>query len=152
MNDRRKQSGTSSKPAFTAIALIQLLAVSTLAAPVPSEVTLEQIISREDPAFNCSRGVMAVGRDGRVYLASGGKQSFVLRVSPEGKEKFGAVLTDEAISGATANAQGVLASAHAHFAARVSLPRKSQFFRVTAISRGLRSAPLLSVSRSRPSR
>jgi len=86
------------QPSFTASALILLIAVSTFAAPVAGGVRLEQIISREDPAFNCARAVLAVGRDGRVYLASGGKHSFVLRISPEGKEKFGAVLSDEAIS------------------------------------------------------
>ena len=106
---------------LTATALILLAAASAPAAPVAGQVTLEQIVSREDPAFDCARAVMAVGRDGRVYLANSGKESFVLRMSPEGQDKFGAVLGDEAISSATANAQGVMASAHAHFAARVSL-------------------------------
>jgi outer membrane protein assembly factor BamB len=100
---------------------LALLLALTSATAVASEEKIEQIVSREDPAFNCARAVMAVGRDGQVYLASGGKHSYVLRVSPDGRDKFGAVLTDEAIGGATANAQGVMASAHAHFAARVSV-------------------------------
>ncbi len=91
------------------------------AAPAAGEVKLEQIISREDPAFNCAAAELAVGRDGMVYLASGGQGSFVLRLSPEGENKFGATLADEAIGFATANAQGVMASAHAHFSAKVSL-------------------------------
>jgi outer membrane protein assembly factor BamB len=91
------------------------------AAPARAEIRLEQIISREDPAFNCAKAALAVGRDGMVYLASGSHGSFVLRISPEGKDKLGAVLTDEAINFATANAQGVMASAHGHFSARVSL-------------------------------
>ena len=122
------------KPGTQCVAIVLASVLLGVTAPGAGAVKLEQIISREDPAFNCAKAELAVGRDGWVYLASGGKGSFVLRISPEGRDKFGAALADEAISGATANAQGVMASAHGHFAARVSLHDLS--FTKTSEARG----------------
>ena len=83
-------------------------------------VTLEQIVSREDPSFNVSSARLTVGRDGMVYLCSGGNNSFVLRVSRDGKDKLGGRIV-YAAHNATANADGVIASANAHFAHKVAL-------------------------------
>jgi len=45
---------------------------------------LEQIVSRENPAFQPLSARLTVGRDGFVYLCSGGNTSFVLRLRPDG--------------------------------------------------------------------
>ncbi|NQT37208.1 MAG: hypothetical protein HQ581_06950 [Planctomycetes bacterium] len=53
-------------------------------------IKLEQIISREDPKFNCARASLTIGRDGMVYLTSAGQDSgYILRVSRDGKDKLG---------------------------------------------------------------
>ena len=53
--------------------------------PATSGVTLEQVISREHPTFDCADAPLAVGRDGLVYV--GGK--YVLRLRPDGAGKLG---------------------------------------------------------------
>ena len=50
-----------------------LLAVSSILAAghvAAAQIRLEQIISRENPAFQCEGARLCAGRDGRVYLAS----------------------------------------------------------------------------------
>jgi hypothetical protein len=84
------------------------------------EIRLEQILSRENPAFQCERARLCVGRDGRVYLASGGTPSFVLRLDHDGRGKVGATV-GYALTGAAANADGVLATSNAHFSHKVAL-------------------------------
>ena len=74
-----------------------------------SAVTLEQIISREDPTFNCQQAAMAFGRDGMVYLASSGNNSYALRMAPDGKNKMGSAIV-YAVSNGTANADADLPS------------------------------------------
>ena len=49
-------------------------------------VTLEPIVSREDPEPDCTNAEMTVGRDGNGYLASNG---YVLRISRDGTQTFG---------------------------------------------------------------
>ena len=83
-------------------------------------VKLEQIVSREDPSFNCAASVMAIGKDGRLYFCSGGNSSYVLRTERDGGGKLGAGIV-YAAANATANADGVIASANGHFAAKVAL-------------------------------
>jgi outer membrane protein assembly factor BamB len=87
-------------------------------------VALEQVISCEDPAFGCETARLTVGRDGLVYLCSGGDHSFVLRLSPAGRTKLGSQVVSAAHN-ATANADGVLATANAHFAHQVTLYSRS---------------------------
>jgi outer membrane protein assembly factor BamB len=83
--------------------------------------TLEQVVSYEHPAFRPEAARLVVGRDGRVYLCNGAVgNSFVLRLSPDGKTKFGK-LVGTAAKNATANAAGVAATANAHFAHAVVL-------------------------------
>ena len=49
-------------------------------ARAPAE-TLDQVISRENVDLKCSGSSLTVGRDGMVYLCTGGNRSFVLRIS-----------------------------------------------------------------------
>ena len=96
--------------------------MALLAVALPARaVMLERTVSREDPKFNCAAAVMTVGRDGNVYLSSeiqdGG---YILRVSRDGTQKLGGDAV-YAMSNATANAEGVIASANAHLNHSVNL-------------------------------
>lgn len=78
-------------------------------------VTVEQIVSREDPKFDCAKARMTVGRDGNVYLnCSPHDAAYILRVSRDGTERRGGDAV-YAMANATANAQGIIASANSHF-------------------------------------
>ncbi len=83
-------------------------------------VSLEQVISREEPTFDVARARLTVGRDGMAYLCSGGNNSYLLRLSRDGKDKLGSAIV-YAAHNATANAQGVIASANAHFGHKIRL-------------------------------
>jgi outer membrane protein assembly factor BamB len=98
-------------------------AISNLQSPIPNPhpIRLEQVISREDPKFDCARARMTIGHDGMVYLTSVGHDSgYILRISRDGRDKLGAA-TVEAVNNATANAAGIVASSHGHFKHQVSL-------------------------------
>jgi len=82
--------------------------------------TLQQIISRENVLLNCAQSSLTVGRDGMVYVCTGGNNSFVLRLTRDGKDKFGGGIV-YAAHNATANADGLIASANAHFAHKVTI-------------------------------
>ena len=120
-------NGTTSRilGGFTAAVLLTPL----IAPHATVAVTLEQVISREDPKFNCADAVLTVGRDGNVYLGSvvhnGG---YILRVGRDGTRKLGGDAV-YAMANATANAAGVVASANAHFNHSVTLydPNLKQF-------------------------
>ena len=90
-----------------------------------SAVTLEQIISREDPTFDCRLAAMAFGRDGMVYLASGGNNGCFMRIAPDGTQKMGSKPEAEALQNCAANADGVIATANGHFAHKVALYDKA---------------------------
>lgn len=69
MHDRRRQSGTSSRPAFAGTALIRLLAVFTLAEPVPSEApapTRRWGLGSRPPRLPC-----CAGEEQHVLLSGG---------------------------------------------------------------------------------
>jgi outer membrane protein assembly factor BamB len=84
-------------------------------------ITIEQIISREHPHFNAANARLTVGRDGMVYLSSAqGDYGYVMRIARDGSQKFGGD-TVYAVQNATANAQGVMATANAHFAGKVAI-------------------------------
>ncbi len=86
-----------------------------------AEVVLEQILQREHPAFHPAEARLTVGKDGKVYLASGGNAtSFILRLDRDGSNRFGGTGV-YAMGNATANADGVVATANAHFAHKVTL-------------------------------
>ena len=97
-----------------------LLAVLLCPAPGAQEtpITLQQIISRENPRFSAD-ATMTVGRDGRVYLATGSNDSYVLRFERDGSGKAGSAVT-YACANAAANADGVVATASGHFAHAVT--------------------------------
>lgn len=104
-----------------------LFAVSSILAAghvAAAQIRLEQIISRENPAFQCERARLCAGRDGRVYLASCATPSFVLRLDRDGRGKVGATV-GYALTGVAANADGVLATSNAHFSHRVALYDRS---------------------------
>ena len=103
---------------FTPFLLLTTLA-SGLASPGRA-TELEQIVSRENPAFQAFSARLTVGRDGCVYLCSGGNSSFVLRLRPDGSDKVGGLVV-YAAGNATANRDGVLATANAHFAHKIAL-------------------------------
>lgn len=103
----------------TAGRILLLLLLSPLPVPQDAPVTVEQIISRENPDFSVE-APMTLGRDGRVYLASGGNRSFVLRFERDGTGRAGGPVT-YACANATANAQGITAAASGHFAHKVTL-------------------------------
>jgi RNA polymerase sigma factor (sigma-70 family) len=88
--------------------------------PAGPEVVLEQIISREDSRFSCPHASLNVGRDGLVYLSSGGNDSYVLRIGRDGKGKYGQPIV-YAAKNAAANADGVVVSANGHFAHKVTI-------------------------------
>lgn len=95
-----------------AILFVSVVLAANLSA---AEVLLEQVISHESPLFRCRQARMGVGRDGFVYLTDdqGGK-GFCLRLSRDGRQKLGSEVV-YAIFNATANANGVIATANAHF-------------------------------------
>ncbi len=94
---------------------------------------LQQIISREDPLFNCARASLTIGRDGMVYLTSAGQDSgYILRVSRDGKDKLGGASLP-AIHNATAGAGGLIAAAHAHFSHQAAIYDK-QFQKTLAVT------------------
>ncbi len=90
-----------------------------------SAATLEQIISRENPALNLPVAQMAVGRDGQVYISNldvtgMANPGYLLRLGRDGNNRFGGS-PGAASTFATANAQGVIASSNAHFVQSVIL-------------------------------
>jgi hypothetical protein len=97
-------------------ALVGVALVAGRALPVE----MEQIISREDPSFRCEAAALAVGRDGKVYLCASGNSSFVLRLERDGSGKLGGAV-EYAAHNATANGDGVIATANGHFAHKVTL-------------------------------
>ena len=90
------------------------MAVALTGLPGALAETREQIISREDPAFRCRDARLTVGRDGMVYLSNGHQTGYVLRLSRDGRTKHGSAVV-YAIHNATANADGIVATANAHF-------------------------------------
>jgi len=90
-----------------------------LCAGLAQAETLERVISREDPKFDCAAAGMSAGRDGNVYLCSSapvGRGAYVLRVSRDGAQKAGGdVIWDGLDTHAVANANGFVAAGNAHF-------------------------------------
>lgn len=101
------------------LAVVALL-LATLPLPAADPVVLEQVVSRHDPHFDVARARLSVGQDGYIYLAnSGGKGGYVLRVSPDGRERSGGVVgySTQAVA---ASKDGTVATAEGHFAHRVA--------------------------------
>ena len=86
--------------------------------------TLERIISREDPNFDCANAGLVAGHDGKVYLysvAPVGRGAYVLRINCDGIQKSGGEVPWDGFNEAAVNADGVIATAHAHFAHAVTM-------------------------------
>ena len=58
-------------------------------------------------------------------IGLGGRQQYVMRVGPTGTPKAGSVLNTEALSSVAANANGIIATAHGHFAHCVNIYNSS---------------------------
>src|SRR5262249_56407619 len=99
--------------------LAAVLLGGVVAGAVPAG-ELEQVISREDPAFNPAAARLTVGRDGMIYLCSPGNNSFVLRLGRDWHDKVGSAVV-YAATNATGNADGVVATANGHFAHKGAL-------------------------------
>ncbi len=87
-------------------------------------IELIQIISRENPTFKALDARLTVGRDGFVYLCSGGNNSYVLRLRTDGSDRVGGKVF-HAAGNATANRDGVIAVANAHFGHKITLYGRS---------------------------
>lgn len=82
--------------------------------------TIEQVVSRYHPVFDVPTLRMGFGRDGYVYLVVGGRpDGRALRLKPDGSEQTFARV-GYAAQGITADAQGVIATADAHFPHRIT--------------------------------
>ena len=117
--------------------LILLVSIGLLtgvgAATAAEPVRLEQIISREDPRFNCTAASLTIGRDGMVYLTSAGQDNgYILRVSRDGADKLGGASVP-AIHNATADKNGLIASSNGHFSHQVALYDR-EFAKITAVT------------------
>ena len=88
-------------------------------------VTVEKLISREQPDLEVTGNSLTVGRDGYVYLARG---SYVLRLNPDGTGKIGGK-AGWANCASAVNSNGVIAIASAHMAQCVKLltPKFEEF-------------------------
>ena len=107
------------------VGLFMLAAIYS--SPPGRAVTLQQVISRENTTFSLTTNLMNVGLDGNVYLANAGSgDSYLMRLSLTGANKNGAVLATEAASGVAANASGIIATSHGHYAHCVNI-YNSQF-------------------------
>jgi hypothetical protein len=104
------------------VARIILAVLLTIGFTAPNRAgELKQIISRENPDFEPFSARLTVGRDGFVYLCSGHSDtSFVLRLRPDGSEKIGSKVV-YAAGNATANREGIVATANAHFAHKITI-------------------------------
>ena len=92
------------------------LSIAVLCGSAAGE-TLERVVSREDPSFDCANAGLTAGRDGNVYLFSTGpaRVAYVMRIGPDGREKSGGQVAWNGFNEAAANADGVIATANAHF-------------------------------------
>ena len=101
-----------------------LLLAGMYCSPPVRAVTLQQVVSRENSEFLLTTPIMNVGEDGRVYLGNwdqGQGNSYTMHINTDGTGKLGSVLGTEAQSSVAANANGIIATAHAHFAHCVNL-------------------------------
>jgi outer membrane protein assembly factor BamB len=131
MGKRHLPPLSRSLPPLLGLALVLGAAALMLAAGPPSAppLVLVRHVSREDPLLNVQAARLSVGRDGRVYLWS---DKYVLRVERDGSGKLGSEVT-YALTAATANARGVVATGNAHFSHSVNF-WSPKFERLGAVS------------------
>ncbi|MEI6520309.1 MAG: WD40 repeat domain-containing protein [bacterium] len=106
--------------------LYSILFCVTLLLPMFSmATTLEQVISREHPTFNCTEATLAAGRDGMVYIANGGNPSgYVIRMNPDGGNKVGGSI-HYASHNVAVNGSGTIAASAGHFQRSILLYNKN---------------------------
>lgn len=112
-----------------------VLALACAPACSSSAVTLEQIVSHENPAFNPVAARMVVGRDGMVYLyhaRSLTESGYLLRLARDGSAKTGTLIA-YSNSGVAANAAGTYVVAETHFA-HAATTYDSEFKRIAAVT------------------
>jgi len=78
-------------------------------------VTLEKVISREDPGFDTASARMVAGRDGRVYFSHIGDPGYALSMLPDGSARLGFAM-GHATELPAVNADGTYCLRQAHFA------------------------------------
>ena len=88
-----------------------------------ASLAAEKAAMDKAPKFDCKIATMTVGRDGKVYMTSLSPKApggFLLRVDLDGRQQVGGVVTNQ-MANASANAQGIVATANMHFARKVTL-------------------------------
>ena len=96
--------------------------------PARAQVTQQQVVSRENSEFNLATPDWNIGMDGNVYFTNWDQaagNTYVMRLTPAGAQKIGSVLTTEAGVSVAANANGIIAVGHVHFADCVKLYNSS---------------------------
>ena len=78
-------------------------------------VTLEKVISREDPGLNTAAARMVVGRDGRIYFSHAGDPGYALSMLPDGSARLGFAMGHSTELPAV-NAEGTYCLRQSHFA------------------------------------
>ena len=96
-----------------------LLGLLLIVAPVHGAVVLEKTISREHPLLGETGKAMTVGRDGKVYINSGG---YLLRMNRDGSQKIG-VQFGAGLNRVAVDAQGNFAAPRTpHAAPQIRVP------------------------------
>lgn len=104
---------------MVAFAIVAAAFAAPVLPPKPVPVNLDQIISHENPEFDCADAIMNLGADGNVYVAnSGNPNGYVIRTTIDGKDKFGGEI-HYANCGVVVDANGVAAVGSEHFAHQV---------------------------------
>ncbi len=99
------------------------LTIATLGAAITIRATeVERLVSLEDPRFDPAKASLSAGLDGRVYLTGfrGDRAGYVMSLNPDGGDRRDGD-TVYALSNATANRDGLIATANAHFSHSVNL-------------------------------
>ena len=106
-------------PRFVLSAPVLFWLLNSLTSTTAEE--LRHVVSREHPAIQGTGQGLTVGQDGNVYVTGVDDQGgYVLRVSRDGTQKFGATTT-YAITGVAARADGVFATSNSHFAKSINI-------------------------------
>ncbi|MFN4226668.1 MAG: hypothetical protein ACK4F0_00810 [Candidatus Ratteibacteria bacterium] len=80
--------------------------------------SIEKIISREHPFFNIRNTSFTIGKDGNIYFFNSISEKwdgFIYRVNRDGSEKLGINVGYGGSVNVTANSEGFIAEASAHF-------------------------------------
>ncbi|MCM8785432.1 MAG: WD40 repeat domain-containing protein [Candidatus Omnitrophica bacterium] len=90
--------------------------------------SIEKVISREHPFFNIKYASFTVGKDGKIYFfnpISERWDGFIYRVNRDGSDKSGINVGYGGSVNVTANSEGIIAEASAHFRHSVTIYDKN---------------------------